>query len=80
VENFGWNFSANDYSEPEDTVLSSAAMVTAAEKVQARVAAKEKKEKTKRRILNHEDTKNHEGIRSASFSFVILRVLGGYRF
>jgi len=34
VENFGWNFSANDYSEPECMVLSSAAMVTAAEKVQ----------------------------------------------
>jgi hypothetical protein len=34
VENFGWNFSANDYSEPEDVVLSSGAMVTAAETVQ----------------------------------------------
>jgi hypothetical protein len=38
VENFGWNFSANDYSEPEGMMLSSAAMVTAAKKVQARVA------------------------------------------
>jgi hypothetical protein len=35
VENFGWNFPANDYSEPEGMMLSSAAMVTAAEKVQA---------------------------------------------
>jgi hypothetical protein len=34
VENFGWNFSANDYSLPEGVVLSSAAMVTAAETVQ----------------------------------------------
>jgi hypothetical protein len=34
VENFGWNFSANDYSVPEGAVLSSAAMVTAAETVQ----------------------------------------------
>jgi hypothetical protein len=34
VENFGWNFSAKPYSEPEGIVLSSAAMVTAAEKVQ----------------------------------------------
>jgi hypothetical protein len=34
VENFGWSFSANDYSEPEGVVLSSAAMVTAAETVQ----------------------------------------------
>jgi len=34
VENFGWNFSAKPYSEPECVVLSSAAMVTAAEKVQ----------------------------------------------
>ena len=34
VENFGWNFFANDYSEPECAALSSAAMVTAAEKVQ----------------------------------------------
>jgi hypothetical protein len=34
VENFGWNFSANDYSEPEGGTLSSAAMVTAAKTVQ----------------------------------------------
>jgi hypothetical protein len=34
VENFGWNLSANDYSVPEGVVLSSAAMVTAAETVQ----------------------------------------------
>jgi hypothetical protein len=34
VENFGWNFSANDYSEPEGGMLSSAAMVTAAKTVQ----------------------------------------------
>jgi len=34
VENFGWHLFANDYSEPEGIVLSSAAMVTAAEKVQ----------------------------------------------
>jgi len=34
VENFGWNFSANDYSEPEGVMLSSAAMVTAAGMVQ----------------------------------------------
>jgi hypothetical protein len=34
VENFGWNFSANIYSEPATIVLSSSAMVTAAEKVQ----------------------------------------------
>jgi hypothetical protein len=34
VENFGWNFFALDYSEPAGMVLSSAAMVTAAEKVQ----------------------------------------------
>ena len=35
MENFGWNFSASPYSEPECSALSSAAMVTAAEKVQA---------------------------------------------
>jgi hypothetical protein len=34
VENFGWNFSANTYSEPASMALSSSAMVTAAEKVQ----------------------------------------------
>jgi hypothetical protein len=34
VENFGWNFFAMNYSEPAGIVLSSAAMVTAAEKVQ----------------------------------------------
>jgi hypothetical protein len=34
VEKFGRNFSANDYSEPDGMVLSSAAMVTAAETVQ----------------------------------------------
>ena len=34
MENFGWNFSANIYSEPATIVLSSSAMVTAAEKVQ----------------------------------------------
>ena len=41
MENFGWNFSANPYSEPECMVLSSAAMVTAAEKVQARVRTRD---------------------------------------
>jgi hypothetical protein len=35
VENFGWSFSANPYSEPECTALSSGAVVTAAETVQA---------------------------------------------
>jgi hypothetical protein len=35
VEKFGQEFSANDYSEPECMALSSAAMVTAAETVQA---------------------------------------------
>jgi hypothetical protein len=34
VENFGWNFSANPYSLPECATLSSAALVTAAQKVQ----------------------------------------------
>jgi hypothetical protein len=38
VENFGWNFSAKPYSEPECTTLSSAALVTAAETVQRRIA------------------------------------------
>jgi hypothetical protein len=38
VENFGWNFSVNHYSEPEGMVLSSAAMVTAAKKVQRETA------------------------------------------
>jgi hypothetical protein len=40
VENFGWNFSAIAYSEPEGVVLSSAAMVTAAETVQRRFRGK----------------------------------------
>jgi hypothetical protein len=33
VEIFGWNFSANSYSSPERTTLSSAAQVTAAKTV-----------------------------------------------
>jgi hypothetical protein len=33
VENFGWNFFSERLSEPEGVVLSSAAMVTAAESV-----------------------------------------------
>jgi hypothetical protein len=35
VEKFDWNFFASPYSEPEGMVLSSAAMVTATETVQA---------------------------------------------
>jgi hypothetical protein len=35
VENFGWNFSANPYSEPEARSLSSAALVTAARMMQS---------------------------------------------
>jgi hypothetical protein len=34
VEIFGWNFSANDYSSPQFIALSSAALVTAARRVQ----------------------------------------------
>jgi hypothetical protein len=50
VENFGWNFSANDHSEPEVVVLSSAAMVTAAETVQNAGFATMRTGK----IINHE--------------------------
>jgi len=39
VENFGWNFSANHYSEPQSIGLSSAALVTAAQAVQVAVHA-----------------------------------------
>jgi hypothetical protein len=59
VENFGWNFSANHYSEPEGVVLSSAAMVTAAETVQnagLRLC-------DLRKIINHE---GHEGSQRTS--------------
>jgi hypothetical protein len=45
VENFGWNFPANDYSLPEDVALSSAAMVTAARTVQ-NVSKKQKGQTT----------------------------------
>jgi len=34
VENFGWNFSAKAYSEPESIALSSTVHVTAAHNVQ----------------------------------------------
>jgi len=60
VENFGWNFSASSYSEPEGIVLSSAAMVTAAKKVQRGFAA-DAKTKTFTTMVR----KFHEGIGSA---------------
>jgi hypothetical protein len=59
VEKFGWNFFASPYSEPEGMELSSAAMVTATEKVQA----EEKTSTTK-------GTKDHEGLHSFVASFV----------
>jgi hypothetical protein len=43
VENFGWNFSAKPYSEPECVALSSGAMVTAAETVQPALCAEVKR-------------------------------------
>jgi hypothetical protein len=55
VENFGGNIFANPYSEPQCIVLSSAAVVTAAETVQRGFAADAKKTSTTK------DTKYHEG-------------------
>jgi hypothetical protein len=55
VENFGWNFFAMNYSEPAATVLSSAAMVTAAEKVQSGIArAENSKKKCEKKTLADE--------------------------
>jgi hypothetical protein len=41
VEKFQWNFSANDYSDPDGTMLSSGAMVTVASKVQIECSLQE---------------------------------------
>jgi hypothetical protein len=71
VEKFGGTFSANDYSEPDAMRLSSAAMVTAAKKVQGRAteagdrqlkklwsAQKKAKEKTPHQVKRSGQTRS----------------------
>ena len=74
MENFGWNFSANLYSEPECSALSSSAMVTAARKVHA--SSRDGARGSTTKVIT-KSTKHPEELRFVLVSFVRLRVLGG---
>jgi hypothetical protein len=72
VENFGWNFSANLYSEPECSALSSSAMVTAARKVHA--ASRDGATGSTTKVIP-KSAKHSEELRSVSFVSFVVKVV-----